>query len=384
MATVRPRRPQRPGGKKTFLVDWVDPATRKQHTRTFPTREAATTFWHDLEVSLKQGTYIEPGKQTTTLRDYCAHWLEQRIFDDSTREAVKLRFRVHVLPTLGDHRVGALLPSHIQGWVSRMHKAGVAPGYIKVIFANLSAVLGAAVEDGLLPRANPCKARSVKLPAVGESEKVAWSPEQVHAVAKAIPERYEMLVWLGVLTGMRQGEMFGLALENMNRFKHEITVRRQVKINERNQAYFALPKYGKVRVIDDVPEHLFDLISSHLALWPARDVTLPFGTRQGPPETLRLLVTTREGNQLNRNTFNTHTWKPALRAVGIPPTRPHGMHVTRHTFASELLGDGVSVERVAKLLGHSDPGFTLRYYTHWVRAQKSQVSSTLQRVYGFG
>ncbi|WP_367115024.1 tyrosine-type recombinase/integrase [Actinophytocola sp.] len=40
------------------------------------------------------------------------------------------------------------------------------------------------------------------------------------------------------------------------------------------------------------------------------------------------------------------------------------MHALRHLFASVLLDAGESVKALAQYLGHSDPGFTLRVYTH--------------------
>lgn len=42
-----------------------------------------------------------------------------------------------------------------------------------------------------------------------------------------------------------------------------------------------------------------------------------------------------------------------------------GMHSgLRHLYASKLLSRGVSVKELADYLGHEDPGFTLRVYTH--------------------
>ncbi|WP_206641311.1 tyrosine-type recombinase/integrase [Nonomuraea polychroma] len=40
------------------------------------------------------------------------------------------------------------------------------------------------------------------------------------------------------------------------------------------------------------------------------------------------------------------------------------MHALRHYFASVLLDAGESVKALAEYLGHQDPGYTLRTYTH--------------------
>ncbi|MEV7096774.1 hypothetical protein AB0M80_28370 [Amycolatopsis sp. NPDC051045] len=42
------------------------------------------------------------------------------------------------------------------------------------------------------------------------------------------------------------------------------------------------------------------------------------------------------------------------------------MHGMRHFYASVALASGVSVKEPAEDLGHHDPGYTLRIYTHLV------------------
>ena len=75
------------------------------------------------------------------------------------------------------------------------------------------------------------------------------------------------------------------------------------------------------------------------------------------------VFSTRERRRVNRTYYNTHVWKPALRAVGVETSRANGMHALRHSFASVQLEHGTSIRALADYLGHADPGFTLRTYT---------------------
>ena len=86
--------------------------------------------------------------------------------------------------------------------------------------------------------------------------------------------------------------------------------------------------------------------------------------REWPAGEQAFVFTERDGGLVNRDRYNRDVWKPALRAAGIEPSREYGMHALRHYYASVLLDAGESVRALAAYLGHEDPGFTLRTYTH--------------------
>ncbi|MFF4123287.1 tyrosine-type recombinase/integrase [Microbispora rosea] len=89
--------------------------------------------------------------------------------------------------------------------------------------------------------------------------------------------------------------------------------------------------------------------------------------------TAELLFPGPNGGALHRDTFD-HTWRVGRERAGIVPPpakgerrkshRDHGCRVLRHTAASAWLGAGVDIRTVAEYLGHADPGFTPRTYTH--------------------
>ncbi len=58
------------------------------------------------------------------------------------------------------------------------------------------------------------------------------------------------------------------------------------------------------------------------------------------------------------------------------------MHALRHFYASTLLAGGVSIKEVAEYLGHADPGFTLRTYTHLVPSSHARARQAIDSVLG--
>jgi site-specific recombinase XerD len=76
-------------------------------------------------------------------------------------------------------------------------------------------------------------------------------------------------------------------------------------------------------------------------------------------------MTSDQGGAWWRHRFNRYCWQPALQRAGVAtPTRADGTHALRHYYASALLDGGESIKALSEYLGHADPGFTLRTYTH--------------------
>ncbi len=71
-----------------------------------------------------------------------------------------------------------------------------------------------------------------------------------------------------------------------------------------------------------------------------------------------LLICHRDGELIHRNVFNDRI-KSVAKAAGIEENvHPHRL---RHTYATELLRNGVSLPGIMKLLGHRSLRMTLRY-----------------------
>lgn len=128
----------------------------------------------------------------------------------------------------------------------------------------------------------------------------------------------------------------------------------------------APPKGGKTREVP-LPKAVAVAIAERLLAYPAGDN--------------RLVFTSRERKPLDRTHYNPHVWKPALAAAGVEPTRDNGLHALRHHYASVLLEAGVSIRAVADYLGHADPGFTLRVYTHLMPASEDRARQAVDAAF---
>jgi integrase len=228
----------------------------------------------------------------------------------------------------------------------------------------------------------------VKAPRPAPTRVHPWSAEQVFAVRAGLSERYRAMVDVGAGCGLRQGEIFGLAVDNIGDLGW-LYVRQQVK-KVRGTLVFASPKRGKLRDVPLDPE-VSAVLREHMNRFPPVEVTLPWLTPTGPKVTHRLLFTSGIGAAIWSQAFNDQAWKPALASAGIIPAptkgeryaaaREHGMHALRHFYASVLLDAGESIKALSLYLGHSDPGFTLRVYTHLMPSSETRTRKAISAMY---
>lgn len=92
----------------------------------------------------------------------------------------------------------------------------------------------------------------------------------------------------------------------------------------------------------------------------------------------RLAVPSATSTPLDIDNFRKR-WDAACKAAGVGLVRPHDL---RHTYASWLLQNGVSLAEVGRLLGHISPATTARY-AHLSKTPADAVLKVLRRPGGF-
>ena len=75
---------------------------------------------------------------------------------------------------------------------------------------------------------------------------MAWADETVDSIVEAHPEQFRLIPIIGSAAGLRQGEMFGLSVDDFDFEEQVIRVRRQVKRLGREYV-FALTEESRSR-----------------------------------------------------------------------------------------------------------------------------------------
>jgi integrase len=262
-------------------------------------------------------------------------WLASQTFDVSTRNSVTWRLNAQILPFFRARQLGAIRPTEVRAWIRSMQERNVATSYQAGCFAHLSSILSVAVDDKLI-RENPCHARTVVRPRPVPPTIVPWSRARIAAMGFAMADRYKIVMVLGAGCGLRQGELFGISLDDIDREAGVLHVVRQVRVVDGRQV-FSLPKRNKTR---DVPlaRSALRLVDEHLGRFEPVAVTLPWRIPSGEPTTVRLLLTDEGGRPMWRNRFQ----RPHLESCAEGGRRREACPAGRHARAAPSLRLGAA------------------------------------------
>lgn len=397
--TGKKRKTARYGQGKRYRVAGI-PGVRDRSFTQLVGPDGAKAWLARAQHESTRGEFIDPRDGTIPLGEYIeTEWWPNQRGDPASLLTIKGRVSTHITPHLGTLSLNAVKTPQLRTWLATLSDV-IGPSTIGEVWTCLSRILQSAVDDERITK-NYCRSQTtVRPPTRPERKARAWPRDRVLAVRAALPERFHVLVDLGVGAGLRQGEAFGVSLDDVDEEGGVLHVRRQVKKIGAKQV-FALPKGGKTRDVP-LPPRLLSRIKEHLECFPASKVTLPWGNpalpttekeaKERAPRTFELITTAHQGGAIRRESWDQRAWKPALAAVGLipPPTvtrRPRqsrpgcfqsvvkyvesrelGFHSLRHTFASVHLDAGESIVSVSGWLGHADPSITLRIYAHMMPA----------------
>ncbi|MGH3916413.1 MAG: tyrosine-type recombinase/integrase [Pseudonocardiaceae bacterium] len=362
-----------------YKARYLDP-DGTERSKTFPDRQKkqAEDFLISIENDKREGRYLDPRGSRVTFREKAENWIKGQSDDPATRAVLRSRLHSRILPVLGDLLVSKIAPSTIREWMDTVQDQ--SDNYKQVLFTLVSSVMDSAIEDKLIHQ-NPCKAKTIqRLNGAAVQIKDVWPEQRVKAVHEAMAARWQIIIPLGAGCGLRQGEILGLSPDDIDDGAMIVHVRRQLRTVDHTKV-FALPKGNKTRTVP-LSVGVLAEIRRHIRAYPPATATLPWRKATGEATTVRLLATGEEGRLYSGDLLTKTIWEGAFRAAGLNRTKQiDGMHALRHFYASTLLAQGVSIRELAVYLGHSDPGFTLRVYTHLVPSSHERARLAIDAVF---
>lgn len=319
----------------------------KEHARHFARKVDAQQWLDQVTAAQVRGDYVDPAAGRITLKAYAQRWQGVQVSSEGTARIVDNALRLHLLPELGDRRIGSVRRSDVQGFVKLLQSKDVgrtrggevrrlSAGHVRNIYDVTAQLFAAAVEDRIIA-SSPC--RKITLPKDHKGEIEPLSVEQVVALAGAFPKRYRAVAITLAGSGLRIGELLGLDVADVDFLRRTIRVERQ-----RTQTGALAPVKSKSsRRTVPIGEVVVDELAAHLAEFPSREA----------------LFTDDFGRRISYTAWK-RLWRRAAAAADVEATT----HDLRHFFASALIAGGASVKQVQTVLGHASAVITLRTYAH--------------------
>jgi integrase len=175
----------------------------------------------------------------------------------------------------------------------------------------------------------------------------------------------DQIIYLSAVTGLRYAEVLGLTWDNVDFRGNKLTVNKTWDYKY-HKGFIATKTEGSKRQID-IDDNTVEMFSRLYGVRVA-DVENPHN----------LIFRYTEGKQLY--CANTNRYLAQLcEDIGI---RQISFHSLRHTHASILLYQGVSLMAVSKRLGHSNTTITQNVYIHIIKEMESREKSLILKILG--
>lgn len=376
IGTIRKKTVTRNGKEYVFwearYTAGFDPGTGKQIQRsiTGKTQKEVAQKLKATVAAIDAGTYKEPCKMTV------AEWLDTWVAEylknvkPLTVQNYKKQVEKHLKPALGAAKLEALDAHTIQKFYNSLSDDGLAPKTVKNIHGVLHSALEQAISNDYIHR-NPTEA--CKLPKVVKPEIHPLEPAEISKLLQeAEKDDYENLFIVAMFTGMRQGELLGLAWDSVDFKNGIITVKQQLQCTDGNY-FLETPKNGKGRTILPAPMVMEALVRE---LQKQNAEKKQAGSAWSNP--YNLVFTDALGKNLVRRTVVKH-FKKIIQRTDISDTAR--FHDLRHSFAVTSLYAGDDIKTVQANLGHATAQFTLDVYGHVTQKMRKDSANRMQQFY---
>jgi integrase len=273
----------------------------------------------------------------------------------------------HILPVFGQVRLDQIRRMAVKEWAADL-AVRYAPATVSSIVTLLSVVLNAAVQEQVIA-VNPCLNLKISSRTSGGNPRHGRPiPQERHILPLAARagrlggRTAEILVLTAAFTGMRWGELAGLARPNCRTSENMIWIHADVgALHEvRGQLWLGPPKSpAAVRRID-LPPFLVRLLEETM---DAHGDELVFAGA--------------EGGRLRRSNFARRIWRPVCDDGPqiLPGAVFHGL---RHLHKSVLMEAGIPRVLQFERLGHELGGMD-GVYGHVTEAMRTRLVDELQR-----
>lgn len=296
------------------------------------------------------------GKEKTIdqiYKEYLKNQLDTGEIEKSTYSNSLYSYNKYIKPYLGDYLFASIDKVVLNGWITQLYQLGLSQNTIHTTYARLKKVYNYFYNNGELLK-DPFK--GVKMPKKGEAKITHLTNEQMDNVLSAVYLDYEPQdpMYVGILlvfyAGLRRGEICGLRWNDIDFYKHTITVRSAVGVSSRETSgdYTKSPKNKSSNRTFPMLPQLEQALKERKALIDPQDNWFVIGEQEQ-------FMRPQHYNRLFSEFVERHSLVDAYGKKIVP----HGL---RHNFATVGIRAGMDIASLALMMGHASRAMTLDTY----------------------
>ena len=303
----------------------IDPKTGKQIQKSVygKTQKEVRQKLTAITAEIDDGMYMDIPRLKTA--DWLNTWVTEYIGNvkSSTRKSYQDHVRLNIIPYIGNVPLSKVTAAMIQQMYNELQaEKELSPKTIKNVHGVLHRALEQAQKMGYI-RSDPLAA--VTLPRIEKKQIKPLEDEELCAFLKEIRGNpYELVYFVTVFTGLRQGEVLGLTWDCVNFEKQTLLINKQHGKKKGTREYcFSSLKNDRPRVIEAADGVMDALKKQQLRQqrWAAR-------LKDGWDNPDNLVFTTETGRYLCNQTVYL-AFKKIVRRLHLDATRFHDL---RHPY----------------------------------------------------
>lgn len=361
----------------------VDPRTGRSVRKWAQAKErgAVVAKFDALKLKAKTGGSLKASN--LTVAEYLNQWLSEYVattHEPLTYRGYESQVRVYLIPKIGSIKLDRLTAMDVKRCLDAASARGLSSTTVRNIAAALKSALTAAKEQFQYITHNVALDAPTPKRRKFHAKMLTFDQARI-LLNEAKGNRYEAMIVLGLLMGMRRGEVLGLRWSDVDFVKRRLHVRNTLQrvlgscITQRNPTKGVVENYVKTEKSDrrlPMPKYVVDVLQRRKLI--QQQERLNAGRKW--IEDGDFVLTSRHGKRVQLEQ-PLERLTEMLEAAELPHIRFHDL---RHSTASILVAMGVPMKVVQEILGHSNFQITSDLYTHLMPTamdEAMQVMDTL-------
>lgn len=275
--------------------------------------------------------------------------------------------KARILPVFGNKKISEIKVAHMSRFFTGLDLAPETTRKLKTI---ASSVFSYGVEQGYIS-SNPCVGALYKKDNSTVKKVKCYDKEQCKKLLELTSEYsvFNTIIQILLFTGLRCGECLSLQWKNIN-FEYNIINIENTLTYANKKWFLTTPKTKNSLRTIKINDYTKQLLLTHKEKQDEAKKIVDSAWLQ--PE---LVFTSSTGNFYDRSLLNTQ-FRRFLKKNNMPKITIHGL---RHTNASLMINNDISLKAVSSHLGHCNIKVTGDIYGHIFKEYEAKIADAIEQ-----